>query len=83
MAWHQQKLYRSFAEFLFRTILAHNDDGADRLEQRKSVWLQFVQDGHASRERTRNLSSPAKAPSGSYLSTSKNKIAPRKLIVNE
>ena len=31
--------------------LPHNDDGdGSGLEQRKSVWLQPVQDGHASHE---------------------------------
>jgi hypothetical protein len=54
-----------------------------RLKQCKTVGLQFVQDRHATTNRIRNFSSGAKGPLGSYLSTSRNKIAATKPMVNE
>ena len=50
-----------------------------RLKQPKPVWLQFVHDRRTAPE----TSYTSQGPSGSYLSTRRNMIAPTEPIANE
>ena len=54
------------------------------LKQREAAWVQFMKNRHARYEQHQKFfSKRAIGPSGSNLSTSKNKIAPTNPIVNE